>query len=60
VVQIQSVNTKFNFPELLSPAYVCSYQNRFCELPPDDDSLKYALHPMRTMAEKKKGKAPWY
>lgn len=59
VIQIQSVNTEFNFPELLSPAYVCSYQNRFCELPSDDDPLKYALHPMRTMAEKKKGMAPW-
>ncbi|PNF39225.1 hypothetical protein B7P43_G17627 [Cryptotermes secundus] len=58
VVQIQSANAEFNFPEPLSPPYVCSYQNRFCELPPDDP-LKYVLHTMRTMAENKKGMAPW-
>jgi hypothetical protein len=58
VVQIQSVNAEFNFPEPLSPAYVCSYQKRFCELPPDRP--KYVLHNMRAMAENKKGMAPWY
>jgi hypothetical protein len=57
VVQIQSVNTEFNFPKLLSPAYVCSYQNRFCELPPDP--LQYVLHTMRTMAEYRRAMSPW-
>jgi len=61
VVQIQSAKAKFNFPELLSPAYVQYYQNRFCQLAPVHcDSLQYILHPMRAMAEDKKAVAPWY
>jgi hypothetical protein len=58
VIQIQSVNGEFNFPEPLSPAYVCSYRNRFCEL--HQDPMKYVLHTMRAATQKKKGKAPWY
>ncbi|XP_021938598.1 polynucleotide 5'-hydroxyl-kinase NOL9 isoform X2 [Zootermopsis nevadensis] len=60
VIQIQSVNAEFNFPELLCPSYVCSYQNRFCELPSGPcDSLQYVLHTMKTVAEDRKAMSPW-
>jgi hypothetical protein len=58
VIQIQSVKKKFNFPELLSPTYVCSYQSRFCKLP--SDPLPYVLHTMKTMAGDERAMSPWY
>ena len=58
VVQIQSMNSEFNFPELLSPTYVCSYHSRLCKLP--SDPLEYVLHTMKTMAGDKRAMSPWY
>lgn len=58
VIQIQSTNSEFNFPELLSPAYVCSYRSSFSKLP--SDPLEYVLHTMKTMAGDKRAMSPWY
>ncbi|XP_069681342.1 polynucleotide 5'-hydroxyl-kinase NOL9 isoform X1 [Periplaneta americana] len=55
VVQIQSSKADLNFPDLLHPSFVNSFQSRFCKR---SEPLDYVLHTMNTMADDKKI-SPW-